>query len=180
MGADSELLNEHQQRRLLVTCKHIDSLLSDMEATLNAAGSKSPFPKYIPDIAPSQRRLIEDYISRMRAQLVRVLKGQQVELPAPSIPAAHSLHTALTFVDIDVEELKPKYMRGYGEIPDGLVRELNGIVGELGSLVHKLNEILTQESGQNLKDRLSKVEREGTDVGSLAALEQNHHKARAG
>jgi len=33
MGADSEFFNEHQQRRLLATCKHIESLLSDMEAS---------------------------------------------------------------------------------------------------------------------------------------------------
>jgi len=94
MGADSEFLNEHQQRRLLVTCKHIDSLLSDMEATLNAAASRSPFPKYIADVPPSLRGLVEDHITRMRTQLVRVLKGQQMETPKPAIPASRSLYTA--------------------------------------------------------------------------------------
>lgn len=172
MGADSKFLNEHQQRRLRVTCEHIDWLLSDMEATLNATVSKSPFPKYIANVPPSQRRLIEDYIVRMRAQLVRVLKGQQIDLPAPAIPASRSLYTTLTFVHIDIEELKPQYMRGYGELPESLAHELNGIVGELENLVQKLNELLSQQSAQNLQDRLRRLEQDGTDAHPLAALER--------
>jgi GTP-binding protein EngB required for normal cell division len=171
MGSDSETLNEYQQRRLWVTCKHVDELLSSMEATLNETASKRAFPKYVPDISPAQRRVIEDYIARIRAQLGRVLKGQNVELPAPSIPASRSLSTAVTFIDIAVEELKPKYMRGYGKVPETAAGELNGIVGELQSLVAKLNGFLAQGVGQDLRDRLNKLEQTGGEVELLSALE---------
>lgn len=172
MGSDSETLNEHQQRRLWVTCKHIDELLSDMEATLSESSSKKAFPKYIPDISPAQRRVIEDYIARMRAQLVRVLKGQQIESPAASIPASRALYTATTFIDIDVEELKPKYMRGYGEVPAAAARDLNGIVGELQNLVARLNEFLAQGAGEDLRDRLRKLEQTAGEARLLSELEQ--------
>jgi hypothetical protein len=52
------------------------------------------------------------------------------------------LHASLTFIDIAAEELKPEYMRGYGEIPPAAAVELNGIAGELKGLVGQLDQFL--------------------------------------
>lgn len=38
------LLNANQQQGLLVSCGHIDKLLGDIEATLDAVASKGVFP----------------------------------------------------------------------------------------------------------------------------------------
>lgn len=111
-------LNEHQARRLRVTCQYIDKLLGEVEEILNIAASKAAFPLYASDVAPAQRRTIDDYISRVRAQLVRVLDGQGIATEKPSIPASRAIHVALGAVDIAIEELKPEYMRGYGELPE--------------------------------------------------------------
>ncbi len=70
-GGPAETLNEHQRRRLLVTCQHIDGMLSELEAVLNQSASKSAFPKYVSDIPTAQRHTIDDYIARVRAQLKR-------------------------------------------------------------------------------------------------------------
>jgi hypothetical protein len=112
-----ESLNSNHARRLSVTCRHIDKLLGDMESALRVSDSKNAFPEYLLDITPAQRRVIEDHIARIRAQLIRVLDGQGIERPGASIPVSRSLHTALTFIAIAAEELQPKYMRGYGEVP---------------------------------------------------------------
>ena len=116
MPTNTDGLNEYQQRRLSVTCRYIDNLLTDIEAVLWASASKSPFPKYISDISPAQRRVIEDYIARIRSRLVRTLESQDILIEPPSIPATRALYMSLTFVDIWIEELRPKYMRGYGEV----------------------------------------------------------------
>ncbi|MFZ3243737.1 MAG: hypothetical protein WA185_01555, partial [Candidatus Acidiferrales bacterium] len=71
-----EHLNPSQANRLRVTCQYIDKLLGEIEDVLNTTTCKAAFPRYSPDIAPAQRRTIEDYIARVRAQLVRVLDGQ--------------------------------------------------------------------------------------------------------
>ena len=144
-------LNPNHVRRLRVTCRHIDKLLSDMEGALNASASRVAFPQYVSDIAPAQRRIIEDYITRIRAQLVRVLDGQAIERPAADIPVSRSLHAVLTFIDIAVEELKPEYMRGYGEVPAAAATELNGIAGELRGLVNQLNQYVTRGSKEDLQ-----------------------------
>lgn len=164
-------LNSNHARRLSVTCRHIDKMLAEMENALNISASKLAFPQFALDVGPAQRRVIEDYISRIRAQLIRVLDGQEIERPASDIPVSRSLHVNLTFVDIAAEELKPEYMRGYGEIPAAAAVELNGIAGELQSLVKQLDRYLTQGARENLQERLARLEQSGDEVGLLKRLE---------
>jgi GTP-binding protein EngB required for normal cell division len=166
-----ESLNSNHARRLSVTCRHIDKLLADMESAVRVSDSKRAFPEYLPDITPAQRQTIEDYIARIRSQLARILDGQEIERPAPRIPASRSLHTILTFIGIAAEELQPKYMRGYGEIPPAAAVELNGIVAELLSLTNQLDQYIRGRAGENLEARLLQLEQAGNEVALLKKLE---------
>jgi len=154
-----------------VTCRHIDKLLAEMESTLNVSASKLAFPQYAPDLTPAQRRVIEDYISRIRAQLIRVLDGQGMERPSADIPVSRALHVNLTFVDIAAEELKPEYMSGYGQVPQAAAVELNGIAGELQGLVRQLDQYLMRGSRENLQERLERLEQTGDEIPVLKKLE---------
>jgi GTP-binding protein EngB required for normal cell division/ABC-type transporter Mla subunit MlaD len=165
-------LNDSQKRRLLVSCQYIDKLLAEIESILTASASGSPFPKYGGELSPTQRKVTQDYIARLRAQLVRVLEGQGVALPSAHIDAIRAIRTMLDFVDIAAEELKPKYMRGYGEIPPSLIPELNGIAGELRGLVKKFDAYLAQGLGQDLQGRLARLDQTDDEIGLLKAIEQ--------
>ncbi len=154
-----------------MTCRHIDKLLAEMESALNVSTSKLAFPQYAPDLSPAQRRVIEDYIGRIRGQLIRVLDGQGMERPTADIPVSRSLHSYLTFVDIATEELKPEYMRGYGEVPPAAAVELNGIAGELQGLVRQLDQYLMRGSRENLQERLERLEQTGDEIPVLKKLE---------
>ncbi|MGA8142473.1 MAG: dynamin family protein [Candidatus Acidiferrales bacterium] len=165
-------LNESQARRLRVTCQYIDKLLGDIESVLTTTSSKAAFPRYFSDISPTQRRTIEDYIGRVRAQLTRVLEGQSIPREKPQIPASRAVHVMLGAVDIAVEELKPKYMRGYGDVPESVATELNGIVGELSGLVSRLDRYLSQGVGQDLQVRLERLGQAGNDLRLLGKIEK--------
>jgi GTP-binding protein EngB required for normal cell division len=167
-----ESLNEFQARRLRVTCQYIDSLLGEVEQILNVADSKAAFPRYSPDIAPIQRRTIEDYICRVRAQLVRVLEGQGLLKEKPFIPASRAVHVTLGAIDIAAEELKPRYMRGYGDLPESVATELNGIAGELQSLIHRLDSYLAHGIGEDLKARLQRLDQARNDLQLLGTIER--------
>lgn len=171
MTSATNPLNSNHERRLSVTCRHIDKLLAEMESALSVSSSKLAFPQYTSDLSPAQRRIIEDYIGRIRAQLVRVLDGQGIERPPADIPVSRSLHSHLTFVDIAAEELKPEYMRGYGEIPADASVELNGIASEIQGLVRQLDQFLMRGSKESLADRLAGLEQSGEDVALLKKLE---------
>jgi len=165
-------LNENQQRRLRVSCEYIDKLLADIDDILHASISQSPFPRYIVDVSPAQVRVLEDYIRRIRSQLVHTIAWQQMRPEPPDIPATRAVATNLSFVDIAIEELRPKYMRGFGEVPGDAVGELNGVVHELRSLVGGMQAYLSQELGTNLEKRLELLQTTGYDVVLLRLLEQ--------
>jgi hypothetical protein len=74
-------LNSNHERRLSVTCRCIDKLLADMESILHVSSFKLAVPQYTPDLTSAQRRVVEDFISRIRAQLIWVLEGQTIERP---------------------------------------------------------------------------------------------------
>jgi GTP-binding protein EngB required for normal cell division len=167
-----ETLNPFQANRLRVTCQYIDKILAEIEEILNSTGSKMAFPRYAADVLPAQRRTIEDYIARVRAQLVRVLESQRIAREKPSIPASRAVHVHLGAIDIAVEELKPKYMRGYGEVPEGVATELNGIVGELSGLIQRLDRYLSEGVGEDLRARLERLDRAGNDLQSLKKIEE--------
>lgn len=137
-------LNGPQQNRLRGTCQYIDRLLSDIEHVLHQATSQSPFPRYIIDVAPAQARVMEGHIQRLRAELLRALDWQRMKPHPPDIPATRAVLTDLAFIDIAVEELRPRYMRGSGVVPDDAVDELNGVVRELRSLVEAMERYVRQ------------------------------------
>jgi GTP-binding protein EngB required for normal cell division len=165
-------LNENQQRRLRVSCQYVDKLLADIDDILHASISQSPFPRYIVDVSPAQVRVLEDYIRRIRSQLVHTIAWQKMHPEPPNIPATRAVATNLSFIDIAIEELRPKYMRGFGEVPEDAVAELNGVVHELRSLVDGMQGYLKQELGTNLEKRLEQLQRTGYDVVLLRLLEQ--------
>jgi len=140
-----ESLNSNHARRLSITCRHTDKLLADMEGALSVAESKQAFPEYLLDVTPAQRRGVEDFIGRIRIQLARILDGQGIERPEPSIPVSRCLHTALTFITIAAEELQPRYMRGYGEISNAAGGDLNRIAAELIGLTAEFDHYVTSE-----------------------------------
>lgn len=138
-------LNPSQRQRLLVTCKHIDKLLGDIEITLQTTGLKGIFPVYLDDVSPAQRAVIERSIAGIRRQLLQVLSMQCLAPEAPNISAAHAVNVSLTFVEIAIAELAPHHMRGYGPVSDEGASDLKRIMDELEGSVEALRRGLSQD-----------------------------------
>jgi GTP-binding protein EngB required for normal cell division len=172
-----EGLNPSQRLHLLSSSQHADKLLADVESILTASKSKSAFHKYKNPLAPAQMKVVEDYISRIRTQMVRVLESQGIALPEPRFESIHSIRVTLAFVRTAYQECTPERMRGYGELPDNKVRELNGLVDEMESAIEKLDAYLSQGWGQDLEARLERLANRGAKVGLLKNLERiiNEH-----
>ncbi len=157
-------LNDVQRRRLSATCKYIDSLLNDIEHALHTPESESPFPSYIVDVSPAQSRAIEDHIRRLRAQLLKTLDWQHMKPEQPEIPLSRSVITDLGFVEIAIEELKPRYMRGCGPVPEDAVSGLNRAVDELRALVRGISRSIREELGLVQKSNLGETAETGKEA----------------
>jgi len=165
-------LNPSQRRHLLTSCQYADKLLTEIEAVLAAAQAKSPFPKFKPDISPAQAKVVQDYIARMRAQLVRVLDSQGVPIPAPHIGSVHSIRVTLGFVDIAFDECRPKRMAGYGDLAGSAAIEIAGLVDEIQGIVSRLDSYLAQGQSADLEKRLQRLEEAGGDIALVKTLER--------
>ena len=153
MSNTGSTLNEYQQRRLLITCRYIDELLSNIERILHVSVVTVPFPKYIPDVLPAQQKAIHDYAGRIRTRLVEILECQRIDRGNPTIPATHAIHSDLTFIDIAIAELRPRHMRGYGGVSHEAERDLNEIVADLEELVKGLDVIVTDGHSHSTKGK---------------------------
>lgn len=174
MGSENTAqgLNSSQALHLVSSAQYADKLLAEIESILLASQSKSPFRKYKNRLSPAQVKVVEDYLARIRAQIVRVLEGQSVPLPEPKFESVHSIRVALAFVRIAFQECTPERMRGYGQIPELKAPELNGLVEEMVSAVDKLDFYLAQGLGQDLQGRLERIEQSGGDVSTVKSLER--------
>ena len=164
-------LNSSQALHLLVSAQYVDKLFSEIESVLFASQAKSPFRKYRDSLSPMQVKVIEDYLASIRSQLVRVLETQSITIPEPDIASAHSMRTTLAFAKMAFRECTPERMRGYGDLPESKVRELNGLVDEMVGALEKLDGYLAQGQGQDLAGRIERLEQSGADVTTLKTLE---------
>jgi GTP-binding protein EngB required for normal cell division len=169
-SSEKSVLNQAQRLRLRVTCQYIDRLLSDVENIMHAANTRSPFGKYVIDISPGQTRVVEEFIQKLRAQLLRSLAWQGMKVEEPTISATSAVLTNLGFIDIAVEELGPRYMKGSGAIDTAIAEELRGVVYELRSLLENLTGYLRQEMGVNPEARFAQLEQAGSDVSLLRTI----------
>ncbi|MGH7490259.1 MAG: hypothetical protein ACREMY_32325, partial [bacterium] len=165
-------LNSSHKLHLVSSAQYADKLLSDVEAILSAATSRSAFQKYKDSLTPVQAKVIEDYVARIRARIVRVLEAQNIALPEPSFESVHSIRVTLAFVKIAFQECTPDRLRGYGKVPESKIRELNGLVDEMAGAVDKLHSYLARGLGQDLEMRLQRLERAGDGIGLVNTLER--------
>lgn len=164
--------NDHQARCIRTTCEYIDRLLADIEGVLDASTSGSVFPRYSSDLTPAQRRTIENFVARLRARLVCILDGKGIARSRPAVPASRAVRGSLIAIDIAAEELRPKYMRGYGEISGDMATEFEGIAGELHGLIRRLDRYLGEAAGEDVAARLQRLESTGGDLRLLSRIEQ--------
>ena len=165
-------LNSSQRLHLLASCQHADKLLSEIETAIAASQSKSPFPRFKPDIPLAQAKVVQDYIARMRAQLVRILDSQGVPIPEPHIGLVHSIRVTLGFVEIAFDECRPKRMAGYGELAEGAATAIAGLVDEIKGIVSRLDSCLAQGQSAGLEKRLQRLQEAGGDVALVTTLER--------
>jgi GTP-binding protein EngB required for normal cell division len=165
-------LNDNQKRRLLLTFEHVDNLLADALQALVSAEAPSPFQRYIPDSLPVQRKVIADYISRLRGMMVRILESDGIAVPKPQVSSLWSFQATLLSAKVAVEGLAPKYMRGYGDLPDDAAHKLEVLTTQIMDVLERMSSYLARGAGQDLQARLERLEKITHEVEWARLIEQ--------
>ena len=143
MTARGLYLTESQRNSLLVGFKYIDRLLAEAVAAMEPQDNGAVFTSIVPDATPQQRKAIAEETERLRRLMRLALDTCAIAVPPPEIDSVWNLHTALTTIEITLEEMGPRGLRGYGEVnPETevgieiLLAQIRTAVGEFkGSLL---------------------------------------------
>ena len=172
---DFDPLNEYHQLRLRVTFQHIDSLLTEVEHVLGDSVSDSPFNRYGGDTTPIQQKVAHDYVVRIRAAMVRIMKEQQIPFGEPHCGSRWAANTALLYAAVAVDELDPNRLRGYGRLSDAGYNLLETIRAELHSHIAKLQTYLAQSANADLQVRIERLEKVSNEVAPLVLCRVNNY-----
>jgi len=165
-------MNDNHQRRLLVTFQHIDKLLADAERIMATAGSASPFAEHTQDSTPVQRKVIHDYIERVREAIQRTMADLSLPRPAPVCGALWAARSHIGFAGIAVAEIEPKRMRACGALSDADAQVIDRVVAELNAALDRLAAYLDKGPDADLQARLQKLEQTRDEVALLRELER--------
>lgn len=165
-------LNSSHLRTLAAGLAHIDELFSQIEAAANSAAANSPFPRFQNDLTPTQRQVIADHVARFRAQVAEAVSAMRISDPGHSVRASWAIQTALTLISIDLAEIAPDRLRGYGEVAPEGIQFVERLLADLERTLTRLRAYLNQGLGKDLAGRLARLERAPVDLDLLRVLER--------
>ncbi len=171
-------MNEHHQRCISTTLRHIHGCFAEIEGILTAIGNDSPLSQYVLDLQPMQRRIIEDYLHRIREEMVAAMKRLGICLDGRRTSAAWAIRSRLLGISINLAEMDPQHLRGYGRLSPEDQDKIARVYGELERLVGRLDAYLVRARDEDPAQRLARLEKSPAHPGLLTILEQivtRHH-----
>jgi hypothetical protein len=150
-------LTDNHARSLLASVQYAARLIRDCEEALAGAAGSDPLSRYTKALSTPQEKIARDYLAKLREQLLRALRALGIDPPVPSVSAVRALQTALLFLDDTFEEMRGRYLAGYGSVPPDAERVLDGVVSELQELVRDFTAFLTGVSDDVIRERLERL-----------------------
>ena len=129
-----ELFSESQINHLVGAFRHIDHLLEIIEAAVTG-NSGGLFPGDVQDLDAQRKKEIIALVAEVRVRMGMKMKKYGLAIPTPKTTASHSVRSALSFIDIALDDLRPNEMRGYGPVNERAAKELGELIHELQLLL---------------------------------------------
>jgi GTP-binding protein EngB required for normal cell division len=157
---------------LLARFRHIEELLGEAVAALEPGEDVRLFRRVTPDATSTQRRILTDYLGQIRYALRRFMEAQQLEDTASPVSGLWSVRTAVIFAQTAVAELRPVYLRGYGQLDSEAMAACERLVAELTTLLKRVSDYLDKGTEGDLAARLARLDAARTDVAALRELDR--------
>jgi hypothetical protein len=142
-------LNDNHRRRIFATCKHLDKMLTTIEAIVAAAPPEDGgalFHRHGQSLPPEVRADVAAWIRQCRDIMRSVMARHGLVPPPPVDDQQFAVSSVLGFMDLDVEELRPEHMKGYGVLDATAAADLDAIVAEFRAHITALSERLQTRS----------------------------------
>jgi len=139
-------VNEAQKRRIASTFEHVDELLQSAVSATRGDATRSPFNHFILDATPDQQRKIEAEVQKTREQMVAAMDRLGIPQATPSVLATRSIQTDLLFAEVDIEDIEPRRLRGYGVLNPEDIGMLDDVTANLLTALRRVRACLEDAS----------------------------------
>jgi hypothetical protein len=130
--------NEAQIRCIIATFKYMDESLDHaFRAAAGEANNRALCPQYVLDLLPEQQAALKPELASFRRKLRQFLKEQEIVV-APTTSATNAFKAAIGFIDISLEEIRPRRLNGYGSLSQGGATEISHLIGELKQITARM------------------------------------------
>jgi GTP-binding protein EngB required for normal cell division len=165
-------LTENHERGLLASIQYALKLIRDCEEILASADHPNPLTRYVGGLAAPQRRIAEDYLQRLRQQIIRFLDVAQIAPPEPRVTAVHAIQTLMIFIEDALEEMRARHLRGFGAVSAEAERLLDGEVSAMQAHVREIETFLTGATADVLRSQLDSLPSDDPMAADLRELER--------
>jgi GTP-binding protein EngB required for normal cell division len=165
-------MNESQKRSVLSGFLAIHQRMAEMEALLAQSLSPSAFAQHVSDLSPTERRVVHDYFARVRSTMLACLQEVGIPLEMRQTSLRWALECGMIFLDIAVAEMSPDRLGGYGPLDAAGRAQAVKIQQELTRPFARLAAYLRQGLGQDLGERLARLEAAPASVETLTVLDR--------
>ena len=165
------MLTNNHRHYIQNLLSHIEYEVQDGIATLEGEDLAALFPRYVD--YPDSKRIdaLHTQLARLRSSMRRFMDTQEMVYTAlPAIDASWGFETRMALVRNAVFELRPSYVRGYGELDEQGEQDCRALAAELGLL---LNDIARELRRQPLL--LPADRSKGALLVALAEVIERHH-----
>jgi hypothetical protein len=127
--------SDNQVRSILVRLGYIDQLLMEIDQVTRNVDSA--FSTKAADLSPAEITSFQQFVTHARSELMHTLDTLAIQRPIPDGSARWNIKTNLTFADVTLDELTPKSLRGYGDLPDDAATIISNVIQQLHQVIQK-------------------------------------------
>ena len=139
------MLNANQQSFLRITFRSVDESLTRALSLLDSARERSPFGQFVADATAEQQHVVANYVACVRAAMKRALEAQGIPLPQAQTSSVWSARLAIVLSQVALEDVRPKRLRGFGEVSPDDARALEAPLAEIDTLLNEMEAYLAQK-----------------------------------
>jgi hypothetical protein len=152
------LFNNAQTRAILSGFLDIHRRMVELEALLIPGTKPTAFSGYVNDLSLTEAKVIQDYFTRIRTAMLAHLRESEIPLDVRTTSLRWAIDVGISFMGINVAELGPKKLRGYGSLGEKAIAEATKFQQDLERLVDQAATYIRQGIGRDLSRRLARLE----------------------
>jgi GTP-binding protein EngB required for normal cell division len=166
------LFNNAQTRAILSGFLDIHRRMAELEALLIPGTKPTAFSGYVNDLSLTEAKVIQDYFTRIRTAMLAHLRESEIPLDVRTTSLRWAIDVGISFIGINVAELGPKKLRGYGSLGEKAIAEATKFQQDLERLVDQAATYIRQGIGRDLSRRLARLEAGQVGMDTLSDLDK--------